>query len=240
MPCLAIVLACRMRMGFWRIAMLAITAVVVFMTTQKGALFAFVPIALALCLPLPARLPSLRTLCLSFIVLAAVLPPLTIGLYMDPGTGVFSTQSLFLRVAYTWPQAWDWIVDHQMLIFGVGLGGLGGPQRLYALDSFNPADNIMLLMYAYFGVFAFLYVGFAAFLACRPVTGKVERVIPAVALIAFCFGYGTVLSILEDQAIPLFVGAAIAVLLHETAWAKVKKSVSSMKMGIQDAAKAQI
>jgi hypothetical protein len=125
-----------------------------------------------------------------------------------------------------------------MLIFGVGLGGLGGPQRLYALDSFNPADNIMLLMYAYFGVFAFLYVGFAAFLACRPVTGAVERVIPAVALIAFAFGYGTVLSILEDQAIPLFLGAAVAVLLKETAWSKTQTRASPMKMGIGGVAKA--
>jgi hypothetical protein len=118
-----------------------------------------------------------------------------------------------------------------MLLFGVGLGGIGGPQRLYALDSFNPADNIIVLMYAYFGVFAFIYVGLTAFLTCRPVVGKVERVIPAVAIIAFSFGYGTVLSILEDQAIPLFMGGAIAVLLKETVWAKPKAVADNMKMG---------
>jgi hypothetical protein len=196
MPCLAIVLACRMRMGFLRVGLLLLTAGVVFLTTQKGAFIAFIPIALALCLPMTARLPSMRVLCLGFIILAAALPPLTMSLYMEHGTGVFSAESLFLRVTYTWPQAWDWITDHQMLIFGVGLGGLGGPQRLYALDSFNPADNIMLLMY-----------------------------------------YGTVLSILEDQAIPLFLGAAIAVLLKETAPLAQTKS-SPLKMGVGGVAKA--
>ena len=37
------------------------------------------------------------------------------------GTGVFSSESAYLRIAYTWPQAWQWITHHSMLFFGVGL-----------------------------------------------------------------------------------------------------------------------
>ncbi|MDB5395745.1 MAG: hypothetical protein JWM91_3251, partial [Rhodospirillales bacterium] len=135
---------------------------------------------------------------------------------MDHGSGVFSTESIYLRIAYTWPQAWDWIARHQMLIFGVGLGGIGGPQRLYAPNYFNPADNVFILMYAYFGAFAFLYLSAVAAFVVRPVTGSTEKAVTATAILAYAFGYGAVLSVLEDQSAPLFIGASLGVLWQET------------------------
>jgi len=167
-------------------------------------------------LPLRWQAPLLRKAVVVFVVLAIALPALTIGLHMDHGSGVFSTESLFLRIAYTWPEAWRWITQHQMLLFGVGLGGIGGPQRLYAPDFFNPSDNIALLLYAYFGIFAFLYLGLVLSLVFNPVAGRMDRVIPALAVLAFILGYGAVLSVIEDQSASLFLGAAIGVLWRET------------------------
>jgi hypothetical protein len=103
-----------------------------------------------------------------------------------------------------------------MLLFGVGLGGIGGPQRLYAADYFNPSDNIALLLYAYFGVFAIVYVGLIWSLVFKTVTGRLDRVLPALAILAFLFGYGAVLSIIEDQSASLFFGAAVGLLWRET------------------------
>ena len=109
------------------------------------------------------------------------------------------------------------LIEHNGVFpFGVGLGGIGGPQRFYAPDEFNPADNVMILLYAYCGAFALFYVLFAARLATRHVTGAHTHVIPAVAILAFCFGYGAVLSMIEDQSAALFMGAALGVLWQHT------------------------
>lgn len=217
LPCLTIVLMCRLRSLKARAALALPALAGVFLTTQKGSLIAFVPVAFLLCLPVSSRLTNLRICFLGFLLLAAGLPLFTHGLHLDHGDGVFSMESLFLRIAYTWPDAWDWIARNQMLWFGVGLGGIGGPQRLYAADSFNPADNIAVLLYAYFGLFAVLYVALVVRMALRPVTGDDRKVEPAVAILAFAAGYGVVLSVIEDQSASLFLGAAIGTLWRETA-----------------------
>ena len=216
LPCLTIVLMGKIRHPVVKglVALIAIGSV--FMTTQKGSIIAMIPILAILCVQ-PERQPArLRIAFLAFLILAIGLPLMTLGLHMQHGAGVFSTESLYLRIAYTWPDAWKWIVHHQMLVFGVGLGGIGGPQRLYAPDSFNPSDNIAVLLYGYFGVFAIIYTGIVSVLALRPVTGSIERVTPALAILAFAFGYGVVLSVIEDQSASLFLGAAVGVLWRET------------------------
>jgi hypothetical protein len=215
------VLMSRVRHWLIRFILGAMAFGAVLLSTQKGAIVAFAPVLGILCLPAAMRLVLLRVACLGFMGMAIALPLLTYGLHMGHGTGVFSTESIYLRIAYTWPQAWDWIDRHQMLVFGVGLGGIGGPQRFYAPNWFNPADNVFVLMYAYFGVFAFLYLIAVLALVLRPVTGDRERAVTAIAILAFAFGYGAVLSMLEDQSAPLFIGTALGVLWRETRTAPV-------------------
>jgi hypothetical protein len=221
LPCLTIILLGRIKHWLVRVAIVAVAVAGVLLTTQKGSLIAFLPVAGILCLPASGRLPRLRLGLVVFIILAVSLPLLTSDLHLDHGNGVFSMESLYLRIAYTWPDAWRWIDRHQMLWFGVGLGGIGGPQRLYAPNSFNPADNLFILLYAYFGVFAILYGAAVSYLAFRPITGSRERVETALAILAFAVGYGAVLSIIEDQSASLFMGAAIGVLWRETSSASV-------------------
>ncbi len=216
MPSLAIVLMSRTRRWLLRAFIMMGSVGVVALTTQKGSIIAFAPIAAVLCLPSAYRLKLLRFGCIAFIVAAVALPFLVMNLHMAHGTGVFSTESIYLRIAYTWPLAWQWIMHHGMLLFGVGLGGIGGPMRVYAPDNFNPADNVFLLLYAYFGVFAFLYLILIAYLVLRRVTGSQERAVTATAIVAFIFGYGGVVSIIEDQSAALFLGAALGVLWRET------------------------
>lgn len=215
-PLLGIVIMSRMRNWRLRLLVAATSCIAVFLTTQKGSIVAIIPVAAILCLS-PSRRPALlRFCCVVFMTACVALPLVTLGLYFAHGTGVFSTESIFLRVSYTWPDAWQWILHHQMLVFGVGLGGIGGPQRLYAINSFNPADNFFILMYAYFGAFAVVYLFFVCALALRPVVGSKERATAALAVLAFLLGYGIVLSLVEDQIAALFLGAAIGALWRET------------------------
>ena len=216
LPCLTIVLLCKLKHPILRYLMALVAVGAVFMTTQKGSIIALIPIAGILCIQPLRQQGRLRIAIIAFLCLAIGLPLITLGLHMQHGAGVFSTESLYLRIAYTWPDAWKWITHHQMLWFGVGLGGIGGPQRLYAPDAFNPSDNIAVLLYGYFGIFAILYAGIVCVLALRPVTGSIQRVTPALAVLAFAFGYGIVLSVIEDQSASLFLGAAVGVLWRET------------------------
>lgn len=215
-PVLAIVLMGQMRSTLLRIFVGMVSLGAVFLTTQKGSLIALAPVAgIMIVRPRHERF-WLQLWCMTAAAIAIALPLTTSGMQLSHGSGVFSTQSLYLRMADTWPHAWQWISRHQMMIFGVGLGGIGGPQRLYAIDNFNPADNLFILLYAYFGLFGLLYMAMACWLALRPVSGSSERANTAIAVLAFAFGYGAVLSILEDQAACLFVGAALGVLWRET------------------------
>jgi hypothetical protein len=102
---LAIIMMGRLRHRMLRLFIIATILGAVILTTQKGAFVAFVPIAAILCLPARYRLRLTRQLCLAFMAAAVVLPLLTYGLHMSHGTGVFSTESIYLRLAYTWPQA---------------------------------------------------------------------------------------------------------------------------------------
>jgi len=235
MPPLTIVLMSRMWSRAWRFLVAVLAVAVVFMTTQKGAIVAFIPIAAVLCMRPEVQPKLLRLLCMAFITLAIALPLITWGIHLTHGAGVFSTESLYLRIAYTWPDAIDWIQRHQMLVFGVGLGGIGGPQRFYASSSFNPADNIMILLYAYFGVFALIYLGLIIAAVMKPTGEALQRVIPAIAIIAFCFGYGTVLSVIEDQALPLFMGAALGVLCMESRWG-LTRNIAPNGLGLHNLA----
>src|SRR5882757_8684252 len=74
MPPLTMVLLSRVRHWLPRVLMLAMAGGAVFLTTQKGAIIGFAPVAAALCLPAAFRLPLLRLSCLSFMALAIGLP----------------------------------------------------------------------------------------------------------------------------------------------------------------------
>lgn len=216
MPVLGILLMGRTRQILVRCMIGLASLAAVFLTTQKGSLIAFLPVAaIMMARPRQERL-LLQVWGLLAALLMVLLPVLTTGMDIDHGTGVFSTQSLYLRIHDTWPRAWDWIGRHQMLVFGVGLGGIGGPQRLYAIDNFNPADNFFVLLYAYFGVFGLLYLGLLLWLLVQPARSE-RPAATATALIAFLLGYGAVLSIIEDQIAALMLGAGIGLLLQERA-----------------------
>ena len=81
------------------------------------------------------------------------LPLFTSGLLVVDSGGVFSFASFAMRISDTWPDAWRGSCNNQVFPFGVGLGGIGGAQRFFAENFFNPSDNLFIFIYANFGVF---------------------------------------------------------------------------------------
>ena len=212
LPVLASILAPRIRSFLLRAAMLTLTIAGVLLTTQKGSVVAIAAVAGILCGPKWGRHHLLCAACIGFTLLDVALPPLTNGLMMPSSAGVFSFASFAMRIALTWPEAWRWIANHDVFPFGVGLGGIGGAQRFYAPNDFNPADNLFVYLYASFGFLSLVYLGWLATLGPRLPLRERDDCIAALSVLAFLLGYGAALSILEDQIAALFLGAGAGML----------------------------
>ena len=207
LPILALLISVRARSWWLRAFVLLTTAGAVFATTQKGSFVAFAAVMVLLLGPLRWRVPLLRLTCIAFAILLVALPIMTPGLMLTMNGGVFSLASFAMRIQLTWPLAWDWILHNQIFPFGVGLGGIGGPQRFFAPDFFNPSDNLFVFMYANFGVMTLLYLGALLSVVVRMPRRPPPEAIGALTTLAFLLGYGAVLSMLEDQMSSLFLGA---------------------------------
>jgi hypothetical protein len=221
LPTLAMIIAPRIRRFIPRALMLALTFGGVFLTTQKGSVVALAAAGCILCTPEWSRYRLLSIACIGFALLDAGLPVLTSGLLMPESAGVFSFASFAMRITLTWPEAWQWIAQHDVFPFGVGLGGIGGAQRFYAANFFNPSDNFFVFLYANFGVLGAIYLAWAAALGARLPPDRRPDAVAALAVLTFLLGYGAALSILEDQIAALFLGAAAGMLwqLRQRAYA---------------------
>ena len=221
MPVLTFLLASRVRGFVLRSAILFAGLFAVFLTTQKGAVLAMAGVTAALTISnLPYRQYwLLRATALGFAAMAVGLPIFTTGLLVNvDNAGTFSVSSLLMRIGSTWPDAWHWISLNQIFPFGVGLGGIGGPQRFYAKDWTNPADNLFVYMYANFGLMTFVYLAWALRQMFVPRQLWVAAIVP-LSILGFELGDGMVLSLLEDQVAALFVGASLGMLwqMHQEA-----------------------
>jgi hypothetical protein len=212
LPVLAAIIAPRIRIWALRLLFLTLTCGAVALTTQKGALIAVAAVSLILCMPVWSRYWLLCTACIAFALAAVVLPLFTLGLLMPQNGGVFSFASFAMRISSTWPEAWQWILSRDIFPFGVGLGGIGGAQRFYAPNFFNPSDNLFVYLYANFGVLSLFYLGWLCRVGRRLPDELRTAAIAPLAVLAFNLGYGAALSMLEDQASSLFIGAAAGML----------------------------
>ncbi len=222
LPTLALVIALRMPSYILRMLMLFATCGAVFLTTQKGAVLAIGVVTLILMSPGFMRYRLLCWAAIGFAVLDVTLPIFTSGLLVADNGGVFSFASFAMRITDTWPDAWRWISNNNLFPFGVGLGGIGGAQRFYAQDFFNPSDNLFIFIYANFGVLSLFYLGWAVWQGLRqPPDTRVVAITP-LAILVFNLGYGAALSMLEDQVSQLFFGASVGMLwmLRQMAGAK--------------------
>ncbi|HEX3405377.1 MAG TPA: hypothetical protein VHT74_34135 [Acetobacteraceae bacterium] len=213
LPVLAFVITQRCRFVL-RALVLAATGGAIFLTTQKGALLAYIAVAAIFCLPRRTWYAMLCTACVAMTLLMIMLPIGTSGLLMPTGGGVFSLASFGMRITSTWPDAWRWISNNDIFPFATGLGGLSGAMRFFAQDFSNPSDNLFIFMYGNFGIPALLYLGWMNYEALTVPSQMRRYAIAALAILAFDLGYGSVLALLEGPFTSLFLGAALGTLWH--------------------------
>jgi hypothetical protein len=210
MPLLALLLIFNFRARAAKFLLVLTTLITIFWTTQKGSIIGFALTSALLFLPRRLQLPALKIGISLAIILLVALPIILPEFTMPHSHGVFSFESFNMRVEEVWPKAWGWISRMEIFPFGVGLGGIGGAMRFYAMESLNYADNMFILLYAYFGVLSFIYIGFVWWNVVRLPKLQSENIFCALSIILFLLFYGSVLSIVEDQMAALFLGAAVA------------------------------
>ena len=215
-PLLSIMLMGSLRHWLPRLALVAIASGSVWLTTQKGPMVACALVTLCLVLSARFNRPALRSLIVLGLVATVALPNLFSGYVLTGhhGSGNFSLNSFALRLAFGWPQAFQWIEHNQIFPFGVGLGGIGGAQRLYSEAMENPADNMFLFLDASFGVMAVIYVGFLVFLSMTTARPEDDFASVPIAIIAYHATAGAVISVIEDQSSCIFLGMALGYMLY--------------------------
>ena len=209
-----------------------VTLFIVYCSTQKGAILAY-GLTFAILMLSPRRPLTPLKFGVLFFLTACILLPIVLPQYVMPSTaGVFSMASFYDRVEGMWPHAWSWINRRQVFPLGVGLGGIGGAQRFYAGDEVNAADNLFVILYAFFGVMSFVYLGWIAWCVARLRRNTSAFGIQALGVLTFLFADGCVLSVLEDQMGELFFGAALATLGSEVATQKTADKIKDKIIGI--------
>lgn len=211
-PTVALIIALRIRSYLVRMAMLFLTVYATFLTTQKGSVIAIAAVTLLLSTPSFMRYRLLCWAAVGFALLDICLPIFSMGLLMSDRGGVFSFASFAMRISDTWPDAWRWIANNQLFPFGVGLGGIGGAQRFFAENFFNPSDNLFIFIYANFGLLSLVYLGWIVWQGLRQPPENRTAAITPLAVLVFNLGYGAALSMLEDQISEMMFGAAAGML----------------------------
>ena len=223
-PMLALLLLDNLRSSFFKIVITTASIMMVFWTTQKGSLAAFLLVLSVSVLPQTWRAFVLKSQITLAVILLITVPQIVPQFTMPShAQGVFSFASFYMRIEEVWPEAWRWIARNEIFPFGVGLGGIGGAMRIFAPAYINYADNLFIFLYAYFGMMSFLYLGWlwwqAISYSVHPLTHKPatpqqvrdDNILP-LQLLSFLLFYGSVISLIEDQMAALFLGAALAAL----------------------------
>jgi hypothetical protein len=208
-PLFAILLMFHLRSLMLRIIISVAAVVSMYWTTQKGAIIGYILVPMCIVAWPKRPIEPLRVMYFISLAMMIIFPIVLSGTNIDSAGGVFSFSSFNDRLTWMWPNAWRWIRQNDAFPFGIGLGGISGAQRLFAPYLYNAADNMFVLMYAFFGMLSFFYFGWLSWRVIKLGHPNDAPTTQAVATLVFLMAYGIVISILEDQMASLFMGACM-------------------------------
>jgi hypothetical protein len=183
--------------------------VLIYLTTSKGCVVAFALVILACMTPTP-RTQLVNKLLLCGVFAAMMLLPVILPNYAMPSSPAF-LRSFFDRAMRVWPDTWHNIGEHSWL-FGSGLGNVGVGQQYLRYEEVDPGDNLFVLAYGYFGVFALAYLTlpFLAAVCRRTPVDALGRY--ALVTLIYVFTYGIVVNIIEGPVAAFMLGGALQAL----------------------------
>ncbi len=191
----------------------------ILITTNKGAIGAFVLISIFAFIK--ERTPSiiLKLGIISLLAVVIVLPLLSwSGVYKLDYTSLYMRiifSSFTVRVEEVWPLGLDLVEKHGNLIFGRGIGGIGAAQILFEKNIYHPGDNLFIYMYGIIGLlslFILSYIGVK--IGVFSIKESQDKIFISMILICF-LGIGIIGSALENSILNFFFGLMFASLFHQ-------------------------
>jgi hypothetical protein len=190
----------------------------IYITTSKGCVVAFLLVILAGILP-TKRSQLLNKSMLAAVFAAMTLLPIILPNYDMPSSPAF-LRSFYDRVVRVWPDTWHNIDQHSW-IFGSAIGNVGVGQQYLKFEDVNTGDNLFVLAYGYFGIFCLFYLGwpFLAAMRRRAPVDALGRY--AIVTLIYVFAYGIVVNIIEGPVAAFMLGSAVqALAMRKTAPAR--------------------
>jgi hypothetical protein len=211
----SLMLMCFVKRRLLAIAVWMLAAVSIALTTTKGIAGAFVACSGILLvrpiLPVPPRWYA-RTL-IPIASITAFVPFVGDASVIDIRDPTYATYlgSLWVRLAFSWPDALWLIREHGNVFLGRGVGGIGASQMFERGSS--AADNLGLHLYATFGLLGFVYLALIVFMAQRlDISARpLDKFVLLALLSAIIFGITA--SVVESSTINIWIGIAIAHLM---------------------------
>lgn len=164
----------------------------------------------------PARLPLLCLPLLSPAVLfiGCAIPEVARYVTTLGGGGLTSTSSFNERAETVWRDGLSLLDNHGSIWFGRGIGGIGGAQKNFEINLYNPADNFALYMLVTFGVVGTIFI-FGFFIRRWYYLLKSSDQNDSLLLIisSFCIGVGVFLNCVENGLLSFLLGSTMLSLL---------------------------
>jgi len=203
-----------------KVALCAISAGTLYLTTSKGAIGAFLcTLPLAVVLPyVRSRVSLIRFPLIAIILVAALIGALAPIFSAQMAAPTFARgsveaklfESLVDRGWTTWPSAFALLNDWQW-ITGRGLGGIGSAQGQFEPLLASPADNFFVFLYVTGGIFGVAFYLFLAILVFRlSMANAAERM--AFTYLVAIFTYGLTASLIDNAIFAMAVGGVFATL----------------------------
>ena len=184
------------------------TASVIWLTTSKGGVLAYL-IAVFACM-LPGRARLLARLLLVSVVAIMMLCPIILPNYFMPDHLPTSLASFVDRVERVWPSSWHNIAQHSW-IFGAGIGNIGVGQQYLKYEGTDTADNLLVMAWGYFGVFCLAYLLLPVLAALRRAGDDIASRWALITL-TYVYAYGIVANVIESPMVTFALGSALQAL----------------------------
>ncbi len=220
---LSLLLAIETRSRLVAIAVWALGAYAVVLTTSKGVLIVFLVLTPYVAARRWIPEPALRALPVVIGGIGMLLPlaALLFDVRFDVRDEALAniTFSFVDRLQNMWPEAWLLLHEHGHMLFGRGIGGIGTAQTYFEPGRFNAADNLFMYWWVVFGWAIFpLFLGtLLRSVLLRPHHDATDRRVYVLWLAALTYGMTT--NIVENAMFAAFCGLAIRhVLARPAGW----------------------
>jgi len=165
---LAIILIFSFKNLFFKMLIWIISGIIIILTTTKTVILIWLIITLLFIIIKIINLNKLMFLPIFLSILIIIFPFYSNFFYNIFNLGNLNyyqtiTFASFLdRLSFTWPWTLEVINKLGSPIFGIGIGGIGTPYKLFNPTFYSPVDNLSLYLYGLFGIFGIIIIIFSS------------------------------------------------------------------------------